>query len=154
MSFVLTARNIVVQLKFCIPCILFYPQVWVMYVLTKLHFIKVPRWKRYFHSFMDVLLAATPKVFHMHYWHYVCVSESFPEISVQAVRWLLWYCILPVNSHGFYKFQLEILHMYQFLRDVIFDVFVAIREIFILEISLANFDLHESESRILGDPRK
>ena len=31
---------------------------------------------------------------------------------------------------------------------------LAIREIFILEISLANFDLHESESRILGDPRK
>ena len=31
---------------------------------------------------------------------------------------------------------------------------LAIREIFILEISLANFDLHESESRILGDPQK
>ena len=29
---------------------------------------------------------------------------------------------------------------------------LAIREIVILKISLANFDLHESESRILGDP--
>ena len=29
-----------------------------------------------------------------------------------------------------------------------------IRKIFILKISLANFDLHESESRILGDPQK
>ena len=31
---------------------------------------------------------------------------------------------------------------------------LAIRGIFILEISLANFDLHELESRILGDPQK
>ena len=31
---------------------------------------------------------------------------------------------------------------------------LAIREIFILEISLVNFDLHESESRILYDSRK
>ena len=31
---------------------------------------------------------------------------------------------------------------------------LAICEIFILEILLANFDLHESESRILGDPQK
>ena len=31
---------------------------------------------------------------------------------------------------------------------------LVIREIFILKISLANLDLHESESRILGDPRK
>ena len=30
---------------------------------------------------------------------------------------------------------------------------LAIHEIFILEISLVNFDLYESESRILGDPR-
>ena len=31
---------------------------------------------------------------------------------------------------------------------------LAIRKIFILEISLTNFDLHQLESRILGDPRK
>ena len=31
---------------------------------------------------------------------------------------------------------------------------LAIRKIFTLEISLVNFELHESESRILGDPRK
>ena len=30
---------------------------------------------------------------------------------------------------------------------------LAICKIFILEISLANFDLHKSESRILGDPQ-
>ena len=31
---------------------------------------------------------------------------------------------------------------------------LAICKIFILEISLVNFDLHESESRILGGPQK
>ena len=49
-------------------------------------------------------------------------------------------------------------YTYKFSRDVAnfrrFRGELAICEIFIHEISLANFDLHESESRVLGDPQK
>ena len=44
--------------------------------------------------------------------------------------------------------------MYKFSRDVGFRGKLAIRKIFTFKISLVNFDLHESESRILCDPRK
>ena len=47
-----------------------------------------------------------------------------------------------------------LLYRYKFSRSVIFEVFVVNWcEIFILKISLANFDLHELESRILGNSR-
>ena len=46
---------------------------------------------------------------------------------------------------------------YKYSRDVIFEVFTVnwlFAKFYIPEISLVNFDLHESVSRILGDPRK
>ena len=70
---------------------------------------------------------------------YVCTSAVVVKQIIVSYLCTIYKQILKgCNFHGFHGFHDEL----------------AICEIFILEISLANFDLHESESRILGDPRK